>query len=119
MEAHNGLSSLLVENLKEKRDNRMFEFDAMWLSSLTDSTAKGRPDIELVDRTSRLQTINEILEITTKPIIYDADTGGITEHFVYLIKSLERLGGICRGYRRQSRVEEEFFIWNRSSSNTR
>ena len=69
----------------------MFEFDAMWLSSLTDSTAKGRPDIELVDRTSRFQTINEILEITTKPIVYDADTGGITEHFIYLIKSLERL----------------------------
>jgi phosphoenolpyruvate phosphomutase len=68
------------------------EFDGMWLSSLTDSTAKGRPDIELVDRTSRLQTLNEILEITTKPIIFDGDTGGPSEHFNYLVKTLERLG---------------------------
>lgn len=92
MEAHNGLSGLLVETVRGQRDGRPCEFDAMWLSSLTDSTAKGRPDIELVDRTSRLQTINEILEVTTKPIIFDGDTGSIPEHFVYLVKSLERLG---------------------------
>ena len=68
------------------------EFDAMWLSSLTDSTLKGKPDNESVDVTSRLRTVNDILEITTKPIIYDGDSGGLPEHFVFLVRSLERLG---------------------------
>lgn len=92
MEAHNGLSGLIVEHTNVKQEGRVEEFDAMWLSSLTDSTAKGRPDIEFVDRTSRAQTINEILDITTKPIIYDGDTGGITEHFTKMVRVLERLG---------------------------
>jgi len=92
MEAHNGLSGLIVEHCSVKEDGKVEEFDAMWLSSLTDSTAKGRPDIEFVDRTSRAQTINEILDITTKPIIYDGDTGGITEHFTKMVRSLERMG---------------------------
>lgn len=92
IEAHNGLSALIAEKVRAERDDKVIEFDAMWLSSLTDSTAKGRPDIELVDTTSRLQTINDILEVTTKPIIFDGDTGGIPEHFVYLVRSLERLG---------------------------
>lgn len=68
------------------------QFDAMWVSSLCDSTAKGKPDIELVDMTSRLRTIDEIMEVTTKPIIFDGDTGGLTEHFVYTVKTLERMG---------------------------
>ena len=92
MEAHNGLSALIVEHTIHRADGRQEEFDALWLSSLTDSTAKGRPDIELVDRTSRLQTMNEILEVTTKPVIFDGDTGGPTEHFTFLVKTLERLG---------------------------
>lgn len=92
LEAHNGLSALIVEHTRVSRDGTAREFDGMWLSSLTDSTAKGRPDIELVDRTSRLQTMNEILEVTTKPMILDGDTGGPTEHFVFLVKTLERLG---------------------------
>lgn len=92
MEAHNGLSALIVENVRFASPGKTAEFDAMWLSSLTDSTAKGRPDIEFVDRTSRANTINEILEVTTKPVIYDGDTGGPPEHFVYLVKTLERLG---------------------------
>lgn len=92
IEAHNGLSALIAEKTHVQRNGRSIEFDAIWLSSLTDSTAKGRPDIELVDTTSRLQTINDILEVTTKPIIFDGDTGGISEHFVYLVRSLERLG---------------------------
>lgn len=92
LEAHNGLTSLIVEHTKIKKDNVLKEFDAMWLSSLTDSTAKGKPDIECVDLTSRLNTINEILEVTIKPIIFDGDTGGISEHFVFMVKSLERLG---------------------------
>jgi phosphoenolpyruvate phosphomutase len=92
MEAHNGLSGLIVENAAHVENGRREEFDAVWLSSLTDSTAKGRPDIELVDRTSRLQTMNDILEVTTKPIVFDGDTGGPTEHFTFLVKTLERLG---------------------------
>lgn len=92
LEAHNGLSGLIVENTKYKTENENREFDGMWLSSLTDSTAKGKPDTEAVDLTARLQTINEILEVTTKPIIYDADTGGKIEHFPFTVRSLERLG---------------------------
>ena len=74
------------------KDESIRSFDAMWLSSLTDSTAKGKPDIELVDMTSRVKTIEEIMEVTTKPIIFDGDTGGLIEHFVYNVKTLERLG---------------------------
>ena len=92
LEAHNGLTGLIVENFCMQSDETITEFDGMWLSSLTDSTAKGKPDIEAVDLTSRLQTINDILEVTTKPIIYDGDTGGRPEHFVFTVKSLERLG---------------------------
>ena len=92
MEAHNGLTGLIVENIDVEVEGRKKEFDAMWLSSLTDSTAKGKPDIEAVDVTSRLHGLNDILEVTTKPIIYDGDTGGIPEHFVFTVKKLERLG---------------------------
>ncbi|HEX5655224.1 MAG TPA: phosphoenolpyruvate mutase [Chitinophagaceae bacterium] len=93
MEAHNGLSALIVENSSVMDENGMArEFDAMWISSLTDSMAKGKPDIEAVDMTSRLQTLHDILEVTTKPVIFDGDTGGKTEHFVFTVRSLERLG---------------------------
>lgn len=92
MEAHNGLSALVVENAKVIKEDKIETFDAMWLSSLTDSTAKGKPDIELVDMTSRLRTIDEIMEVTTKPIILDGDTGGEIEHFVFNIRTLERIG---------------------------
>jgi phosphoenolpyruvate phosphomutase len=92
LEAHSGLSGLIVENASVRVNDLPQEFDAMWLSSLTDSLIKGKPDIECVDLTSRTSTINDILEITTKPIIFDGDTGGIPEHFVYTVKTLERLG---------------------------
>lgn len=92
LEAHNGLTGLIVEKTKVEKDGKVKEFDGMWISSLCDSTAKGKPDIELVDLTSRLNTINDILEVTTKPIIVDGDTGGQIEHFVYTVKTLERLG---------------------------
>ncbi|MBK7107122.1 MAG: phosphoenolpyruvate mutase [Ignavibacteriae bacterium] len=92
MEAHSGLTGLIVENVKIENDKGIKEFDAMWLSSLTDSTAKGKPDIELVDLTSRMNTIKDILEVTTKPIIFDGDSGGLTEHFVFMVKTLERDG---------------------------
>jgi phosphoenolpyruvate phosphomutase len=89
IEAHNGLTGLIAENIKVKKDGRLREFDGIWLSSLTDSTAKGKPDIEL---TSRLDTIHEILDVTTKPIIVDGDSGGLIEHFPYNVRTLERLG---------------------------
>ncbi|MCR4941292.1 MAG: phosphoenolpyruvate mutase [Campylobacter sp.] len=89
MEAHNALSALIVENIKS--DNNV-EYDGFWSSSLTDSTSKGKPDIEAVDVTARINTINEIFEVTTKPMIYDADTGGIAEHFAFTVRTLERTG---------------------------
>lgn len=92
IEAHNGLTGLIAEHTSVSSGDQLREFDAIWISSLTDSTAKGRPDIEYVDITSRSSTIEEILEVTTKPIILDADTGGIVEHFVLHIRTLERLG---------------------------
>jgi phosphoenolpyruvate phosphomutase len=88
LEAHNGLTGLIVE--KAKVGNK--EFDGIWISSLTDSTAKGKPDIELPDMSDRIANINEILEVTTKPLIVDGDTGGRIEHFKHLVKTLERLG---------------------------
>ena len=92
MEAHDGLTGLIVENTVVHQEGGAHQFDAMWISSLCDSTAKGKPDIELVDMTSRFRTIEDITEVTTKPIIFDGDTGGKTEHFVYTVRSLERLG---------------------------
>lgn len=93
MEAHSGLTGLIVEKtVVEGANGKLDQFDAMWISSLCDSTAKGKPDIELVDMTSRFRTIEDITEVTTKPIIFDGDTGGLTEHFVYTVRSLERLG---------------------------
>lgn len=92
MEAHSGLTGLIVENTTVEEDGGVHQFDAMWISSLCDSTAKGKPDIELVDMTSRFRTIDDICEVTTKPIIFDGDTGGMTEHFVYNVRSLERMG---------------------------
>ncbi len=92
LEVHNGLTGLIVENLKIELDGTTREFDCMWSSSLTDSTAKGKPDIEAVDMTSRMSSVNSIFEVTTKPMILDADTGGRPEHFEFTVKSLERLG---------------------------
>ena len=92
MEAHSGITGLIVEKTTVYKDGKASSFDAMWISSLCDSTAKGKPDIELVDMTSRFRTIDDIMEVTTKPIIFDGDTGGLAEHFVYTVRSLERMG---------------------------
>lgn len=92
MEAHDGLTGLIVEDTVVHEDGKTYQFDAMWISSLCDSTAKGKPDIELVDMTSRFRTIEDITEVTTKPIIFDGDTGGLAEHFIYTVRSLERMG---------------------------
>jgi phosphoenolpyruvate phosphomutase len=93
LEVHNALSGLIAQNASATlKDDLIVSFDGMWSSSLTDSTSKGKPDIEAVDTTARLNTINEIFEVTTKPLIYDADTGGKPEHFAFTVKSLERTG---------------------------
>lgn len=92
IEAHSGITGLIAEQTVVYQDGAAHQFDAMWISSLCDSTAKGKPDIELVDMTSRFRTIDDIMEVTTKPIIFDGDTGGLTEHFVYTVRSLERMG---------------------------
>ena len=92
IEAHSGLTGLIAENTVSYQNGEAHQFDAMWVSSLCDSTAKGKPDIELVDMTSRFRTIDDIMEVTTKPIIFDGDTGGLTEHFVYTVRTLERMG---------------------------
>ena len=92
LEVHNGLTGLIVEQIAVSVNGIRKEFDGMWVSSLTDSTAKGKPDIEYVDLTSRLRTIHDILDVTTKPIILDGDTGGLIEHFPFTVRTLERVG---------------------------
>ena len=92
IEAHSGLSGLIVEHTKFEKEGVIREFDGMWASSLTDSTSKGKPDIEAVDITARVSNINDLVEVTTKPIIFDGDTGGKIEHFVFTVRTLERLG---------------------------
>ncbi|MDP3733900.1 MAG: phosphoenolpyruvate mutase [Nanoarchaeota archaeon] len=92
LEAHNGLTGLIVENTSIIHNNSKKEFDCAWISSLTDSTAKGKPDIEIIDFSSRMDTIHHILEATTKPLIVDGDTGGLLEHFPYMVRTMERLG---------------------------
>lgn len=91
-EAHNGLSGLIVENTSIEQNGRKVEFDGIWISSLTQATAQAKPDIGYLDTTSRMSTLNDILEVTTKPIIYDGDNGGPQEHFIFTVKTLERLG---------------------------
>jgi phosphoenolpyruvate mutase len=92
LEAHNGLTGLIVENIGIDTEKGRREFDGIWASSLTESTAKGKPDIEAVDVSARVSTLNDLIEVTTKPIVYDADTGGRQEHFQYTVRTLERLG---------------------------
>ena len=92
LEAHNGLSGFIVEKMKVEENNKIKEFDGMWISSLTHSISKGKPDIQYVDNTSLVNTINEISEVTTKPLIIDGNNGSLPEHFSYFVRTLERLG---------------------------
>lgn len=92
LESHNGLTGLIAEHTSVEVNGQHREFDGMWASSLTDSTSKGKPDIEAVDLTTRLHDLNDTLEVTTKPVVYDGDTGGKLEHFVFTVRTLERLG---------------------------
>ena len=92
IEVHSGLTGLIAEKTVVEHNGGLDQFDAMWISSLCDSTAKGKPDIELIDMSSRIRTIDDVMDVTTKPIILDADTGGLIEHFVYHVHTLERMG---------------------------
>ena len=92
IEVHSGLTGLIAEKTVVQHRDGLDQYDAMWISSLCDSVEKGKPDIELVDMTSRFRTINDVMEVTTKPIIFDGDTGGLIEHFVYTVRTLERMG---------------------------
>jgi phosphoenolpyruvate phosphomutase len=92
IEAHSGITGLIAEKTTVLQEGKTYQFDGMWCSSLCDSTSKGKPDIELLDMSARLRTVDEIMDVTTKPIIIDADTGGLAEHFVYNVRTLERMG---------------------------
>ena len=91
-EAHNSLTGLIIENLKLVKNKKFLEFDGMWSSSLTDSAIRGKPDNQSVDYSTRMIGLNEILDVTNKPLIFDADNGGRIEHLPYLIRGLERAG---------------------------
>ena len=111
MEAHSGLTGLIVEKTTAYQNG---EAHPVWRyvgSSLCDSTAKGKPDIELVDMTSRFRTIDDIMEVTTKPIIFDGDTGGLTEHFVYTVKTLERMGVSMIIVEDKTGMKKKFSVW--------
>ena len=92
LESHNGLTGLIIENLKINKKNKDIEFDGMWSSSLTDSATKGKPDNSSVDFSSRIASLNEMMDVTSKPVVFDADNGGQIDHLPFLVKSLERSG---------------------------
>jgi len=92
LESHNSLTGLIIENIKIKKNNNSYEFDGMWSSSLTDSATKGKPDNSSVDFSTRLSSLNDIMEVTTKLLVFDADNGGQLEHLSFLVRSLERCG---------------------------
>ncbi len=92
LESHNALTGLIIENLNIKKNKIPVEFDGMWSSSLTDSATKGKPDNSSVDFSSRLSSLNDMMDVTSKPLVFDADNGGRIEHLPFLIKSLERTG---------------------------
>ena len=92
LESHNSLTGLIIESLKLKKGNKFLEFDGMWSSSLTDSATKGKPDNSSLDFSSRISSLNDMMDVTTKPLVFDADNGGLIEHLPYLVRSLERSG---------------------------
>lgn len=114
LESHNGLTGLIAEHTKVEVNGQEREFDGMWASSLTDSTSKGKPDIEAVDLTTRLHDLNDTLEVTTKPVIFDGDTGGKIEHFGFTVRTLERLGISCVIIEDKVRLKNAFLFLIRS-----
>ena len=92
LESHNSLTGLLIEKINIIKNNKTIEFDGMWSSSLTDSATKGLPDNSSLSFSARISSINDLMDVTTKPLVFDADNGGQIEHLPYLIRSLERTG---------------------------
>jgi len=92
LESHSPLSGLIAENTKIEKGKNILQFDAMWSSSLTDSSVKGKPDNQSLDFSSRFSDLGDLLDATTKPLIFDADNGGRLEHLPFTIRTLERLG---------------------------
>ena len=92
LESHNSLTGLIIENIKVAKKKVNIEFDGMWSSSLTDSATKGKPDNSSVDFSSRISSLNDMMDVTTKPLVFDADNGGQLEHLPFLVRSLERSG---------------------------
>jgi phosphoenolpyruvate phosphomutase len=117
LEAHSGLCGLIIEQLERDTGDGPAGFDAIWSSSLTDSTSKGKPDIEAVDLMTRLSSLSDILKCTTKPIIYDGDTGDIPEHFVFTVRTLERNGISAVIIEDKKGLKKKFITWNKCNSN--
>ena len=92
IEAHNSLMGLIIENLKIEKNKKFEEFDGMWSSSLTDSLVRGKPDNQSVELNTRISGLSDLMDCTTKPVLFDADNGGRIEHIPYVIRSLERQG---------------------------
>ena len=92
IETHSPISALIAEKAKQEINGKVNYFDGFWSSSLTDSSLMGKPDIEVLDISQRLDNINNIFEVTTKPLIMDIDTGGKIEHLKINVRTMERLG---------------------------
>jgi phosphoenolpyruvate phosphomutase len=92
MESHSALSSLIVENININKNGKASQFDGIWSSSLTDSTLRGKPDNQSVDYSQRINSLNDTIDTSLKPIIFDGDNGGRMEHLRYLVKNLEKIG---------------------------
>jgi len=92
LESHNSLTGLIIQTLNIEKKNQIIEFDGMWSSSLTDSATKGLPDNSSLSFSARISSLNDMMDVTTKPVVFDADNGGQIEHLPFLIRSLERSG---------------------------
>ena len=92
MESHSALSSLIIENININKKGKQLQFDGIWSSSLTDSTLRGKPDNQSVDYSQRINSLNDTIDTSLKPIIFDGDNGGRIEHLTYLVKNLEKIG---------------------------
>jgi len=92
LESHNSLTGLIIEKINVVKNKKNYEFDGMWSSSLTDSATKGLPDNSSLSFSARISSLNDIMDVTTKPLVFDADNGGQIEHLPFLVKSLERSG---------------------------
>jgi len=92
LESHNALTGLIIDKINITKNKKTIAFDGMWSSSLTDSATKGLPDNSSLSFSSRILSLNDMMDVTTKPLVFDADNGGQIEHLSFLVRSLERTG---------------------------